>query len=80
MAGRDHRGLRIAADGRVIQKSDSVWTVVGDTGKRYTVLNFNPDWRCECPNHLRYKHDCKHIKAVKVMLAQEQFGLDFTME
>jgi len=44
------------------------------------VINFNPSMKCDCPNHSRFKHDCKHIKAVKIMLAQEQFGLDFRSE
>ena len=79
MTGRDKRGMNIAMDGRVVKHSEVRWTVVGDTKprKHYTVINFNPTMKCDCPNHLRFKHDCKHIKAVKVMLAQKQFGLDF---
>ena len=79
MTGRDKRGMDIAMDGRVVKQSDVRWTVVGDSKprKHYTVININPTMKCDCPNHLRFKHDCKHIKAVKVMLAQEQFGLDF---
>jgi uncharacterized Zn finger protein len=79
MTGRDKRGMDIAMDGRVVKQSDVRWTLVGDSKprKHYTVINFNPTMKCDCPNHLRFKHDCKHIKAVKVMLAQEQFGLDF---
>ena len=79
MSGRDKRGMNIAMDGRVVKHSEVRWTVGGDTKprKHYTVINFNPTMKCDCPNHLRFKHDCKHIKAVKVMLAQEQFGLDF---
>ena len=77
MAGTDKRGMAIAMDGRVVKHSDARWTVIGDSKPRrhYTVI-----MKCGCPNHSRFKHDCKHIKAVKVMLALEQFGLDFRSE
>lgn len=66
MNRREVRGFNIAVDDRIVKVNDNQWRVKGDAGKIYTVIFFDPEWRCECINHYRHNyHECKHIKAIR---------------
>src|ERR1700733_2505562 len=71
-AGRQQRGLLIAATMRLTQNGDT-WQVPSQSasGKKYTVRP-NRGY-CSCPDHEATGDKCKHIFAVEVVIQRELF-------
>jgi transposase len=71
-AGRQQRGILIAATMRLTHKGDA-WQVPSQTGNgaKYTV---RPErGYCSCPDHEATGDKCKHIFAVEVVIQRELF-------
>lgn len=73
--GREAKAQRIVDDGRVRRTVDEEveYRVEGDRGIEYIVTHFRlPNtFACTCPDYVYREHECKHIKAVKKDIAQE---------
>jgi hypothetical protein len=75
---RDMAALAIAMANKIECKSDYRWIVEGTKkGIKYNIcfmgrtamLGGKEVWTCQCLDYRRYKHDCKHIRAVRAFRA-----------
>ena len=75
---RDMAALAIAMANKIERKGDYRWIVEGTKkGSKYNIcylgrtslLGGTEVWTCQCLDHRRYKHDCKHIRAVRAFRA-----------
>lgn len=71
MDARQQRGLQIIASGKVVEGAGT-WHVASQSqagGRRYRV---NP-WAasCTCPDYQEFKHRCKHLWAVLIVMETE---------
>lgn len=73
IAGREQRGLAIAATCK-LRKKGPVWVVPSQSGKgKYTVVPDNSTPHCSCPDHETHGGKCKHIFAVEFVIQRELF-------
>jgi len=76
---RDMAALAIAMANKIESKGKYRWLVEGTKkGKKYNICFMGRGsllgrgkevWTCQCVDHRRYKHDCKHIRAVRAFRA-----------
>jgi transposase len=71
MTAREERGLVIAATQKLMQKG-KVWLVPSQNGKgKYTVCPDHDTPFCSCPDHEDTGLPCKHVFAVRTVMARE---------
>ena len=65
------RGYEILMNGdEPKQLDDSTFQVSSQSGNGvYLVSIIDEEWRCECPDHMYWGVECKHIHSVKFWLA-----------
>jgi len=47
-----------------------LWIVASESGRGEYIVTLTPFETCSCPDHQRRHVECKHIKAVKLLLGQ----------
>ena len=71
MAGREQRGLVIAATCKIKQQGD-VWTVPSQSGEQVHRVNLKRQ-NCTCADHQDLGLKCKHLYAVEFVMQRELF-------
>ena len=74
MDAREMRGKTIAALSSQVRRTDAGglrgWFVKSQSGNgEYLVEHEHSGWRCQCPDHIHRKVECKHIWAVRLSYA-----------
>jgi transposase len=69
MNAREQRGLVLAATKNITTQNGKVWTVPSQSGPgHYYVCPDKNSPSCTCPDHKEYRHECKHVYAVRFMM------------
>ena len=67
---RNQEALKIAMTGLVTPVSPWRWVVVGSNNQKYSVCMMGENhYNCQCIDHKKNRHNCKHIKAVIALKA-----------
>jgi transposase len=73
IAGREQRGMIIAATSKLRQKGKA-WIVPSQSGNgHYTVVLDDAQPYCSCPDHETTGQPCKHIYATRIVYQRELF-------